>query len=77
MVKFEFIYMKNKFIMENKDNNTKIFHKYSSLINKDLNQLLFLYNGKYLNIDDKLNLFNDNKIIIFVFNKNKKIKNNN
>ena len=77
MVKIEFIYMKNKFIIENTDNNSKIFQKYSSLINNDLSELLFLYKGKYLNIDDKLNIFNHNKIIIFVFNKNQKIKNNN
>ena len=77
MVKFEFIYMKNKFIIENKDNNSKIFYKYLSLINKDVNQVLFLYKGKYLNIENKLDIFNHDKVIIFVFNINKKIKNNN
>ena len=74
MVKIEFIYMKNKFIIENKDNYSIIFQKYSSLINKDLNQLLFLYKGKNLNIESKLDLFNNNKNIIFVFNKNQKKK---
>ena len=77
MVKMEFIYMKNKYIIENEDNNFIIFQKYSSLINKDLNQLLFLYKGKYLNITNKLDILNQNKIIIFVFNKNQMIKNNN
>ena len=69
--------MKNKFIIENKDNNSIIFQKYSSLINKDLNQLLFLYKGKNLNIESKLDIFNNNKNIIFVFNKNQKKKDNN
>ena len=41
MVKIEFIYLNNKFIMENEDNNTKIFQKYSSLINNDLNNYYF------------------------------------
>jgi len=74
MVKIEFIYMKNKYIIEKDDINC-IFQKYSSLINKDLNELLFFYKGKYLNIGS--NILNFKNIIIFVFNKNlKKINNN-
>ena len=42
MVKVEFIYMKNKYIIENDDINS-IFQWYSSLINKDLNELLFFF----------------------------------
>jgi len=76
MVKIEFVYMKNKYIMENDDNNT-IFQKYSSLINKDLNQLLFLYKGKYLNIGQNLDILNFQNIIIFVFNTNQNKNNNN
>ena len=73
MVKIQFIYMKNKYIIENDDNNF-IFQKYSSLINKDLKELLFLYKGKYLNIEKKLDIVKFKNIIIFVFNK-KKINN--
>ena len=70
MVKIEFIYMKNKYIIENDDINS-IFQKYSSLINKDLNELLFFYKGKYLNI--RKNILNFKNMIIFVFNGNQKI----
>jgi len=73
MVKIEFIYMKNKFIIANEDINS-IFQKYSSLINKDLNELLFVYKGKCLNIGN--NIFKSKNIIIFVFNKNQKKINN-
>ena len=45
MVKIEFIYMRNKYIIENDSINT-IFKKYSSLINKGLNELLFFYMEK-------------------------------
>ena len=76
MVKIEIIYMKKKYIMENDDINS-IFQKYSSLINKDLKELLFLYKGKYLNIENKLDILNLKNIIIFVFNKNKNNINNN
>ena len=49
MVKYEFIYMKNKYIMEsNQSNNDIIFHKYSSLINQDINKLVFLNKGKII-----------------------------
>ena len=62
MVKIEFIYMKNKYIIENDDINS-IFQKYSSLINKYLNELLFYYKGKYLNIGKNiLNFKNMQKI---------------
>ena len=72
MVKIEFIYMNNKYIIENDDINS-IFQKYSSLINKDLNELLFFYKGKYLNIGN--NILNFKNIIIFVFNKSQKVNN--
>ena len=67
--------MKNKYIIENNDNNPIIFHKYASLINQDLNQLLFLFKGKYLNLKNKLNILNYKSIIIFVFNKKKRKEN--
>ena len=70
MVKIEFIYMKKKYIMENDDINS-IFQNYSSLMNKDLKELLFFYKGKYLNIENKLDILNLKNINIFVFNKNK------
>lgn len=76
MVKIEFIYMKNKYIMENDDINS-IFQNYSSLINKNLKELLFYYKGKYLNIENKLYILNLKIIIIFVFNKNKNNINHN
>ena len=72
MVKIKFIYINNKYILEtedNKDNNYLIF--YSSLINQDLNQLVFLYKGKILdakNIKNKLDYANSRNII-FVFKK--------
>ena len=56
MLKIDFIYIKNKYIMENDDINS-IFQKYSSLINKDLKELLLLYKGNYLNIEKKLLLY--------------------
>ena len=56
MVKIEFIYMNNKYIIENDDINS-LFQKYSSLINKDLNELLFFYKGKYLNIGSDILCF--------------------
>ena len=62
--------------MENDDINS-IFQKYSSLINKDLKELLFFYKGKYLNIENKLDILNFKNITIFVFNKNKNKLNNN
>ena len=76
MVKIEFIYMKNKYIMENDDINS-IFQKYSSLINKGLKELLLFYKGKYLNIEKKLDILNLKNIILFVFNKNKNNLDNN
>jgi len=74
MVKIEFIYMNNKYIIKNYDNNS-VFQKYSSLINKDLNELLFFYKGKYLNIGS--DILNFKNIKIFVFNKNQKNNYNN
>ena len=68
--------MKNKFTIENNDNNPIIFQKYASLINQDLNQLLFLYKGKYLNLKSKIKILNYKSIIIFVFNKKKRKENN-
>jgi len=62
--------MRNKYIIENDSINT-IFKKYSSLINKGLNELLFFYRGKNLNIENKLDILSFQNINIFVFNKNK------
>ena len=64
--------MKNKYIIESEDKSHIIYQKYSSLINQDLNQLLFLYKGKYLNIKENIDTLNNKKITIFVFNKNQK-----
>ena len=78
--------MNNKYISHiyKNDDINSIFQKYSSLINKDLNELLFFYNGKYLNIGNNILNFpahyfrylKEDNIVIFVFPKKQK-KNNN
>jgi len=87
MVEIEFNYMNNKYIrhINKKDDINSIFQEYSSLINKDLNELLFFYNGKYLNIgSNNLNFsahyfryLKEDNIVIFVFPKKQKKNNNN
>ena len=69
MVKYEFIYFKNKHILDNYENNYNIFKKYASIINQDINQLKFYYKGRIININQKLNL-SPGKIKIFVYKKN-------
>ena len=46
MVKYEFIYMNNHYTIDNSDYNNNILQQYTSLINQDINQLIFLYCSK-------------------------------
>ena len=76
MVKIKFIYMNNKYEI-NENGNTlliEILKKYCRYINNDINDFYFLYKGKKLLIDNKLKIKqiilrrNNNTIIISVFN---------
>ncbi len=70
--------MKNNYEIKLKENNLTInilLYKFASIINIEINQLYFSYEGKYLSLynNKRINEFNDN-IIIFVFNINIKKK---
>ena len=70
-----FIYMKNKYKIKIKSINDTIGdlqNKYSSLLNKDVKELYFLYNGKNLPKTKKIFEINKNEINIFVYDKNEK-----
>ena len=81
MSKIEFIYMQNHYYMEypqKKDSFLNLLNKYSSLINKNINELGFLYKGKYLSLKNNINIisrFKNKKIL--VLNLNLKKNNNN
>ena len=69
--------MKNKYKIEIKSINDTIgdlHNKYSSLLNKDVKELYFLYNGKYLAKATKIFDINKNEVNIFVYDKIKKKK---
>ena len=74
--------MENKYniIIKNKDILiSKELMNYASILNKTINQLYFIYNGKYLSINNKKRIidFKKKNIIIFVFDlENNKIKEN-
>ena len=75
MTKIIFIYNKNRYEMSLENNNISIFHEYSKNINGNINNLLFLYEGKNIilnNSQPKANTFKINKklAIIFVYNLN-------
>ena len=72
MVKITFVYMENKYniIIKNKDILiSKELINYASILNKTINQLYFMYNGKNLSINNKKRIkdFKEKNIIIFVF----------
>ena len=72
MSEIKFIYMKNIYEIKNNKNDISILDllsQYSSIININLNELLFLYKGKnlILNKIKKVNELKDNNIIILVF----------
>ena len=65
-----FIYMNNLFKMKNSEINFisyYLINKYASLLNKDIKELCFLYNGKYLKINrNKFKIkSSSNKIFVF------------
>ena len=64
-----FIYQKNKYKMDNRNNNkiNEAFRKFSSLVDKNEKDLIFLYKGKKIN-NNTLLLNKLNNIIISVFN---------
>lgn len=73
---------KSNMIIKNKDKLiTTLLINYSSIINKTINQLYFICNGKHLSINNKKRIIDLKKknIIIFVFdlenNKNKENEN--
>jgi len=80
MSKILFIYRENKYEMILKDNNFNIFYEYSKSIDANINDLLFLYKGKNITLNNsqkKLNIFISNKNIISVYNLNINYKNDN
>ena len=67
--------MKNKYKIKIKSINDTIGdlqNKYSSLLNKDVKELYFLYNGKNIPKTKKILEINKNEINIFVYDKNEK-----
>ena len=75
-----FIYWKNQFEKICNDQNQLIIHivlEYLSIINKNMKDLYFMWNGKYLSFknNEKISNFKKNKIKIIVLNLKKK-KNN-
>ena len=72
MAKITFVYMNNKYdiFIKNKEILiSKELKNYASILNKDINQLYFIYNGKNLSINNKKRIidFNKNHLIIFVY----------
>ena len=70
MKKVLFIYMKNKYEMNIQNKNITLYEtiiKYSSLIDKDLKKLYFLYNGNKILLNKKLKGFYIKKNIILFF----------
>ena len=72
MSEITFVYMNNKYntIIKNKDILiVKELINYSNILNKSINQLYFMHNGRYLSINSKKRIkdFHKKNIIIFVF----------
>ena len=73
METIKFIYMNKNYSINLTQNNIKIINllnNISSIINKDLKKLYFIYKGKCLSFNNTKKLYelNDKKVIIFVFN---------
>ena len=81
MSKIFFIYRENEYEMILEDRNLNIFYQYSKTIDANINDLLFLYNGKKISLNDFqiiINMLKSNKnIIISVYNLNINKKNDN
>ena len=78
MVKITFIYLKNKYIIENikpKKSLFEIIINYSNMINININNLYFIYKGKHIILNNKKISYKNN-ITILVIKINKKAKNN-
>ena len=72
MSKIIFIYRENKYEMVLENENLNIFYEYSKKIDAKINDLLFLYKGKYISLNNSkiiINKLKSNKnIIISVYN---------
>ena len=72
MAKIKFIEINNNYEIKNIDENsliTDILKNYANTRNKDINQLYFSYDGKFLNFKDKRNIKNlgNRDIILYVY----------
>ena len=79
MVKIKFIDLKN-YEIKNIDENSliiDILKKYANTRNKDINQLYFSFNGKFISSNDKRNIKNlgNKEIILYVYCKEKRSPN--
>ena len=81
MSKMIFIYRKIKYEMLLENGNSNIFYEFSKKIDANINDLLFLYKGKYISLNNSkiiINMLRSNKnIIISVYNLNINQKNDN
>ena len=82
MSSLTFIYMKNEYIINIKDQQTlitEVLLNYSKILKKNINQLYFVYNGKQLSFNNNKTIkeFKKNNIKIFIFNLEKKENKNN
>ena len=72
MVKIKFIEFNNNYEIKDINENsliTDILKKYTNSNNKDINQIYFSHNGKYLSFTDKRKItkLGNKEIILFVF----------
>jgi len=85
MAKIKFIEFNNNYEIKDIDENSliiDILRKYANKRNKDINQLYFSYNGKFLSFNDKRNIkcLGNRKVTLFVYctkkrEPNEKLKN--
>ena len=71
MPKIQLIYMRKNFEIISKDNSMTfqiLLNKFSSILNKNINSLYFLYNGKILSINNKEKIWEINKKMITILN---------
>ena len=81
MSKTIFIYRENKYEIPLENRNPNIFNEFSKKIDAKINNLLFLYKGKYISLNNSqiiINILKSNKnIIVSVYNLNINQKNDN
>ena len=77
-LKIKFRYGYNEYIIsfEQKDILKNVLNKYTSILDEDINNLIFIYKGKILSANNQCKLNKLNNKIIFVFKKNNKINKN-